>query len=340
MTKKVLLTGVTGFLGSHTAIQLLDRGYKVTGTLKNINRLSSIKETIEKHTKNTNNLTLVEANLMDKDIWSELTCETDFVQHIASPFPRELPKDENELILPAKQGTLNVLKAASKNKVKRVIITSSVATIVYGKNKMEFGKVFDETHWTDETIKKDTTPYFRSKTIAEKSAWKYINNKPGIELTTILPGAMLGPVLENDFGTSANIIIKILDGSSPALPKIGFDIVDVRSVADLLIRAMEAPQAANQRYIASAGYMTFKEIASLLKKQYPNRKIPLTELPNFFVKLYSNFEGSLKPILIDLGIKRRLDISKAQKELQWQPLSVQESVLSCAKSIFEIGIVE
>lgn len=338
--KKVLVTGVTGFLGSHTAIQLLEKGYEVIGTLRDLKRSDTLKQVIAKHTDKVDHLSCVEADLNDSSIWLQLTKDIDYVQHIASPFPRKLPKEESELISPAKSGTLHIMKAASANKVKRVVVTSSVAAIVYGKSHQTLQQVFDERHWTDETNKKDSTPYFRSKTIAEKAAWEFMKqDRSGMELATVLPGAILGPVLEEDFGTSANIVIKILDGTSPAVPKIGFDIVDVRSVADLLIKAMEMPQAANQRYIASAGYCTFREIGQLLKQHYPTRKIPTAELPNVAVRLFSLFDPSIQPILVDLGIKRQLAIIKARKELQWQPLSVQEAILSCAKSVLETGIV-
>ncbi|PWV54350.1 aldehyde reductase [Chitinophaga sp. S165] len=339
--KNVLLTGVTGFLGSHTAIALLERGYKVTGTLRNKERIGPITKIIGRHTTKVQNLELVEADLNDEFVWKELTRDKDYVQHIASPFPRKLPKNEEELIAPAKSGTLNILHASLQNKVKRVVMTSSVAAVAYGKTKDDLKKVFNESVWTDEQNKQDSTPYYRSKTIAEKAAWQLINQTGSeLELTTVLPGAILGPVLEDDFGTSANIIIKILDGSSPALPKIGFDIIDVRSVADLLIRAMEMPQAANQRYIASSGYLTFKDIAMILKEHYPHRKIPTSQLSNYLVRLFSNFDTSLKPILLDLGIKRNLDITKAAKELQWHPRSAQEAVLSCAESVIKKGIVK
>lgn len=341
MRKKVLLTGVTGFLGSHTAIQLLNKGYEVVGTVRNKDRVNSIREIIAKHTTNIGHLYFAVADLNDKDIWLELTKNMDYVQHVASPFPGELPKHENELIVPALQGTLNILEAASVNKVKRVVVVSSVAAVVYGKSKIERSKIFNESDWTDENNKEDTTPYFRSKTFAEKAAWKFIKQQHSdLELVTVLPGAILGPILENDFSTSANTVIKILDGSSPALPQIGFDIVDVRSVADLLIKAMELPQAAGNRYIASAGYLTFKEIAHILKQQYPNRKIPTKVLPNFAARLFSIFEPSLKPILLELGIKRITESNKAKKELDWQPFSPGEAVIACAKSAFENGIVQ
>ncbi|GGF24075.1 SDR family oxidoreductase [Flavobacterium limi] len=339
--KKVLLTGISGFLGSHTAIQLLNKGYKVTGTIRDLSRAAALKAIIGKHTPHIQNLTIAEADINDESKWQELTKNMDFIQHIASPFPRVLPKHESELIEPAKNGVLNILKNASANNVKRVVITSSIAAVVYGKNKSELDTTFTENDWTDESNKKDSTPYFRSKTIAEKAAWEFIKTNPsGLELVTVLPGAILGPVLEDDFGTSANIVIKTIDGSMPAIPKIGVEIIDVRSVADLLIKAMELPQANQQRYLASSGYLSFKKIAGILKKEYPNRKVPSKELPNFFVKLLSNFETSLKPILIDLGIERKIDRSKAVNELNWEPLPMEEAILSCAKSVIALNIVK
>ncbi|GAA4270890.1 aldehyde reductase [Aquimarina gracilis] len=338
--KKVLLTGVTGFLGSHTAIQLLNKGYEVTGTLRDMKRADEIGEVIAKSTSNIANLNFAKADLMDQKVWHDLTKEKDYVLHIASPFPRELPKHEDELIVPAMNGTLNILKASAKANVKRVVLTSSSGAIVYGREKSKRNGVYNENDWTDVSNKKDSTPYFRSKTIAEQAAWEFIrNNGNGLELTTICPGAILGPVLEKDFGTSANIVIKTMDGSSPALPNLGFDMVDVRSVADLHIKAMESTEAAGERFIGSAGFLTFKEVAAILREKYPDKKIPKTSLPNFAVRLFSNIDKTLKPILIDLGVERKVDNSKAKKILNWQPIPNQEAVLACAQSVVNLGLV-
>ncbi|SJZ84890.1 Nucleoside-diphosphate-sugar epimerase [Chitinophaga eiseniae] len=338
--KRVLLTGATGFLGSHTIIQLLEKGYEVTGTLRDMGRAGAIREMIAQHTPHTHRLTFAQATLEEKDIWYELTRQIDFVQHVASPFPRELPKREEDLIIPAREGVLNVMRAASANKVKRFVLTSSSSAVLYGKTPQQLDKVMTEADWSNVHHAKDITPYFKSKTIAEKAAWDFIQSDgTGMELVTVLPGAILGPVLEKDFGTSANIVIKMLDGSMPAVPKIGFDIVDVRSVADALIRAMETPAAANNRYLVTAGHVTMKEVALILKKAYPGRKLPSRELPDFLVRLAALFDTTLGPILPDLGKRRRLDAGKAKRELQWKQISTQEAVLSCAKSIFETGIV-
>jgi dihydroflavonol-4-reductase len=251
-----------------------------------------------------------------------------------------LPKHEDDLILPAKKGTLNILEAAAKNGVTRVVLTSSSGAITYGREKSKRSATYTEKDWTDVTNKKDTTPYFRSKTIAEKAAWDFISaDNSGLELSTICPGAILGPILEKDFGTSANIVIKTMDGSSPAIPKIGYDVVDVRSAADLHLRAMEMEEASGERFIGAAGYLSFKDVADILREKYPDRKIPKSQLPNFATRLISNFEKTLKPILIDLDVERKLDSSKARRLLNWQPISPKEAVLACAESLVELNIL-
>ncbi len=337
---RVLLTGVTGFLGSHTTIQLLEKDYKVIGTLRDMKRADQIRHVIAKQTDKIAHLTFEEADLTDKHIWHELTKGVDYVQHIASPFPRKIPKNENDLTIPARDGVLHVLEASSANKVKRVVITSSVASIIYGKEKSKREGLFNESQWTNPENKKDSTPYHRSKTIAEKAAWDFIkSDKSGLELSVVCPGAILGPVLERDFGTSANIVIKLMDGSSPALPDIGFDVVDVRSVADLQVRAMEHPRAVNERFIATSQYMKFKEIADVLRGAFPNKKIPKMVAPNFMIRIFANFDKTLKPILVDLGVTRKVDNTLARELLNWKPIPTSEAITSCAKSVIDLQLV-
>jgi len=337
---KVLVTGVTGFLGSHITIQLLEKGYTVIGTLRDMNRADKTREVIASHTNNADNLSFVEADLLNDKIWNEIMDGIDYVMHVASPFPSVLPKKEEELIIPAKQGTLNVLTAASNAGVKKVVLTSSSAAIIYGKEKSNRSGLYSENDWTDLTNRKDTTPYIRSKTMAERAAWDFIEkDTSGLELTTICPGAILGPVLEEDLSASANIVVKTMDGSSPAIPKIGYEIVDVRSVADLHIRAMESNRARGERLIASAGYLTFRQVADILREKYPDRKIPQMKLPNFMTKFISNFEKSLKPILLDLDIQRKMDNSRAKVLLNWEPISAEEAVIACAESVIRLNIV-
>jgi len=337
---KVLLTGVNGFLGLHTTIQLLNHGYRVLGTLRNLNRAHEIEKLISKHVSNEVQLRIAEAHLTDENVWHDLMKGIDYVLHIASPFPSVLPKHEDELVKPAKNGTLNVLNAATENGIQRVVMTSSSGAIIYGKEKSKRSGTYTENDWTDLTYKKDTTPYYRSKTIAEKAAWDFIHrDNRGLELSTICPGAMLGPVLSKDLSASINIVKKTMDGSSPSVPKIGYDIVDVRSVADLHIQVMEMKEAAGERFIGSAGYLTFKQVADILHEKYPDRKIPKSKLPNFAVKIISNFEKTLKPLLLDLDVERKLDNSKAKKVMNWEPISSKEAVLSCAASLIDLDLL-
>ncbi|MEL6355997.1 MAG: aldehyde reductase [Bacteroidota bacterium] len=333
---KVLVTGITGFLASHIAVQLLDRGYSVVGSMRNLSRATSIGAVIQRHA-DTKYLSFVEANLLQSEAWNAAVEGVDFVIHVASPFPQTLPKHEDDLIIPAKQGVLNVLKAAKKAGVKRVVLTSSTGAVAYGNRRQG---TFTEADWTNVDNKKDTSPYFRSKTIAEKAAWDFIDREgEGLELTTILPGAILGPVLEEDVGTSAIIVKKMLDGSIPAVPNIGFAMVDVRSVAELHILAMESPAAAGERFIGAGEFYRFKEVGKVLKDVYPKRRIPQTVLPNFAVRLFYYVDKTLGPILLDLGAERKIDNTKARTMLGWEPIPVRQAILDCARSMIDLEIV-
>lgn len=339
--KKVLLTGVSGFLGSHTALQLLNKGYHVIGTLRDLKLADSIKVALSPFTEHLANLEFREADLLDSSVWDSLCQGMDFVQHIASPFPRLLPKKESDLIRPAVEGTMNVLQAAHRAGVKRTVLTSSIGSIMYGKTSQTTKALYTEEDWSDIAVSADITPYFKSKTLAEKAAWDFVNQaEVAMELSVICPGAILGPVLEKDFGTSANIVIKNMDGSSPALPRMGYDIVDVRSVAELHILAMELPEAAGQRFIGSAGFASFKDVADILRPHYPKHPIPSRILPGFLVNLFSLIDPTVKPILIDLGKERRVSHAKAEKLLGWKPKSLEEAVLSCAESLIRVGLIK
>lgn len=264
-TSQVLLMGVTGFLGSHTAIRLLKKGYSALRTLRNMKRADEIRKVIGAHTKQVDQLRFAEADLLQTDGRLPFMEGVDYVRHVASPFPRFLPKNEAELIELARKSTLNILKATKQQGVRRVVVTSSTGAIIDEKPKNARSGTFAEGDWTDAENRHDTAPYFRSKT---------------------------------------------LDGSTPAIPKIGFDMVDVRSVADLLILAMEHPKAAGERFVGSEGYWQFAEVAKLLRKHYQNRKIPKMILPDFAVRLFAQIDPALKPILLDLSVERRVDHSK------------------------------
>ncbi len=335
--KKILLTGISGFLGSHTAIQLLNKGYHVTGTMRNLNRKNSIRSIISSHTDQVNNLTIIEADLMDNG-WKKRMEDKDYVMHIASPFPRTLPKHEDDLIIPAREGALKILRGATETGVRRVVMTSSSGAITYGVSKQ---KTFNENDWTDVSNKKDTTPYFRSKTIAEKAAWDFMKeNQSKLELTVINPSLITGPILEKDYGSSGELIKKMMDGAMPALPDIGFPTIDVRSVAEAHILAMESEKARGERIICSGEYYTVSQMADMIRPLYPQLKIPKRKLPNLGVKIFALFDKEARTILIDLGTRRKLDNSKAKNLLGWKPIDGKEGVLSMAQSMIEQGVVK
>ena len=258
----------------------------------------------------------------------------DYIQHIASPFPRVQPKDPNQLIGPAKIGVLNILQAAANQGVKRVVLTSSTGAIAYGRKKRG---LFTEADWTDETNLKDTTPYFRSKTIAEKVAWEFIEqHQSDLELTVVNPALVLGPLLDSkDYGTSAGYILKMLDGSLPALAKIGYGMVDVRSITDLLAKAMLHPKAAGERFIGSTDYWTMREVAQVLREHFPQRKIPKASLPNFILRLFAMIDKEAAPVIIEIGAERKLSNEKAKKMLGWQPIANQQAIIDTAKSLIQ-----
>ncbi|MDW7693039.1 aldehyde reductase [Flammeovirgaceae bacterium SG7u.111] len=335
--KNILLTGVTGYLGSHTTIELLNRGYNVIGTLRNKKKKHHITEVISNYSDKTENLSFYQIDLLDSvDDWKKAMKGIDGIFHIASPFPTSLPKNENDLIAPAKKGTLNILQSATELGIPKVVMTSSSGAVVYGNKK---NGAFSEKDWTNVENRTDTTPYFRSKTIAEKEAWNFVKNTPNAPaLVTILPGAILGPIIDkNDFGTSANLVKKMMDGSMPAMPKIGFEMVDVRSVADAHIIALENQKANGNRYLCANGYLAFKDIADILRNEYPKKKIPSKELPDFLVKLFSLFDKETKPILNDLNSKRLLETTKITIDLGWEPLPLKQAVKDTAKSLIDLN---
>ena len=282
----------------------------------------------------------MEAELTAYNAWDKAMKGVDFVQHIASPVPATLPKHEDEIIVPAREGTLNVLKAAEKHGVKRVVHTSSVAAIGYGHSNNN--QVFTEASWTNINDSKDTTPYIRSKTIAEKAAWKFMEaTKTNLELTVINPVLVLGPVLEKDYGTSALLVKKFLEGELPGVPNIGFGLVDVRDLAELNRLAMTSPHAAGQRFIAFSNFIWMKEIVAILKEAYPNykKKLPKFGLPNFLMRLFSLFDPEIRSVIHELGIERSYTSDFAQKTLGWQPRSGKEALKATADSLIALKLV-
>ena len=329
----VLVTGASGFVGCHCVLDLLNHGYQVRGSVRNLDRTDALAATLNANGADTNNLCWVEASLTEPENWSAAVKGCDAIFHVASPVPTIQPKTPADVIEPAKQGTLNVLEAAASHGINRVVLTSSVTTILRGITE---DKVYSGEDWSDPNDP-NMSPYAISKTLAERCAWDFCESE-GIFLTTIHPALVLGPALETDYGSSLTALVKLLRREVPLLPRFGFEIVDVRDVAGLHRLALENPDAVGKRLIAANGFLWFKEIAALLIYAYPDRRIANREMPNWLSRLASLVVQELGGIINDLDVVQQFDNSPAIN-LGWRPRSPKEAILSGAKSLIDLGVV-
>jgi len=335
---KVLVTGATGFIAGHVIHQLAEAGHEVTGTARSASKANALNKTLSAYAGKPIRIDIRAADLFSDAGWSAAVAGMDYVQHIASPLPANLPKDHDELITPARDGAIRVLTAAKKAGVKRVVMTSSMAAVAYGWGDMR-PKLLTEEHWSNSANLADNTAYTRSKTIAERAAWDYVNGEgKGLELTTINPAAVLGPVMSGDFSASVEILTQLLSGKLPGTPRVGFGIVDVRDVAAAHVLAMTNPAAAGERFLVSDKFMWFSEVANTLRGKLPpayDKKLPKGELPGWALKLMANINPAVKQVIPELNRERQVSNEKAKRILGWQPRTAEEAILSGAKSLIE-----
>lgn len=335
---KVLVTGATGFIAGHIIHQLVEAGHEVTGTARSVSRGKVLSETLSQYAGKPVSVAIREADLTSDAGWADAVSGMDYVQHIASPIPTNLPKDHDELIVPARDGALRVLRAAKEAGVKRVVMTSSMAAIAYGWGDKR-PKLLTEEHWSNPDNLKDNTAYTRSKTIAERAAWEYVQGKgQGLELATINPSAVLGPVMSGDFSASVEILTQLLSGKLPGTPRVGFGIVDVRDVADAHVKAMTVPAAAGERFLVSDRFMWFSEVADTLRGQLPpkyEKKLPKGELPGWMLKLMATINPAVKQVIPELNRERQVSNEKARRVLGWTPRTAEEAIISGAKSLID-----
>lgn len=338
MTSTVLVTGGSGFVGSHVVLQLLNAGHTVRTTVRSATREQQVCAMMKGASTRLNALTFTRTDLEDDAGWREAVRGCDYVVHVASPIPAAAPKTEDELIRPARDGTLRVLRAARDAGVRRVVLTSSCGAIYYGHPPQT--APFDETSWTN--IDGEMSAYVRSKAIAERAAWDFVAAEGrSLELATVNPTGIFGPVLGPDAASSVELIARLLKGM-PGCPRLFFGIVDVRDVADLHLRAMTHPAAAGQRFIAASGdLLSMLDVAGILRKQLGDaaRKVPTRELPNWLVRLASRFDRTLKPLVPLLDSTRRATGAKAQRLLGWKPRTPQEAIIGTAESLLAFGVV-
>ena len=335
----VLVTGGTGYVAGWVIVSLLRRGYNVRTTVRSDDKSDKVRAAVATEIDPGERLSFVAADLTRDEGWDAAVAGVEHVLHVASPLGDENSKDPAALIVPARDGTLRVLRAATAAGVKRVVMTSA-ANAASPSAYTEEG-VTDETLWTDPD---DPTliPYRRSKTVAERAAWDFMAGYDGpTTLTTVLPGAVFGPILTVDNRGSTRIVERLLTGAVPGTPRIGLEIVDVRDLADLHLRAMLSPAAAGERFLGTGEFTWMSEMAQDLRAGLGEaaRKVPRRRLPDFLVRGLALFDPSLRAITMSLGRRNRHSTDKAKRLLDWQPRPAAETVVDCARSLIAWGVV-
>jgi nucleoside-diphosphate-sugar epimerase len=338
----VLVTGGSGFVGSRIILQLLAAGHQVRTTVRSLKRVDDVRTMLKQGgAEPGNHLSFFAADLESDPGWPDAVAGCDFVLHVASPFPASIPKREEELILPAREGTLRVLRAARDAGVKRVVLTSSFAAIGYGQKPR--ATPFDETNWTD-LNGDDVRPYVKSKTLAERVAWDFIASEGGaLELSVVNPVGVFGPVLGPDYSTSILIVQRLMDGTIPGCPRIYFGVVDVRDVADLHILAMTHPAAKGERFLAIAGdFMSVRDIAQVLKSRLGTsaKRVPTLQLPDWVVRIAAMLDPAVKQIVPELGKQRNATNEKAKRMLGWAPRSNEDAIVATAESLVRLKLLK
>lgn len=338
----VLVTGGSGFLGAHCVLRLLDEGYRVRTTVRSLERVPTVRDMLKAGgtgTSRADTVTFAAADLTSDEGWAEAMAGCDLVLHVASPYPMAAPAHEDDLVVPARDGTLRVLRAARDAGVRRVVLTSSFAAVGYGHPPTD--TPFDESSWTDVT--NGVTAYAKSKTLAERAAWDFIDREGReLELSVVNPTGILGPVLGPDYSTSITSVVLLLNRAMPRLPRMTFGVVDVRDVADLHVRALTHPAAAGERFLATAGMVTLPDMALALKASLGEaaRRVPTRTVPDWLVRLAAVFDSTARQALPMLGRPHRATSAKAERVLGWTPRTTQEAVVATAESVLRLGLVD
>lgn len=338
MPETVLLTGISGFIAKHVALQALNRGHVVRGSLRSASREAEVRDALRPHLEGPaalDRLSFVTADLGDDAGWDAAMTGVTAVVHTASPFPMAPPKDEMALIGPARDGTLRVLRAAHRAGINRVVLTSSVAAVMYSHNQ----GIRNESDWSDVTDPV-MMAYAKSKTLAEQAAWEFARGN-GMELTTINPVLVVGAPLDRHFGTSLDVIVRVLKGRDPMLPDLHFSVVDVGDVARMHVIALEDPQTAGKRFLAAADGpgLSMVEMGRLFKQRYPTRRIATMQAPKLMLRLLALVDPAVKSLLPELGRRRLVTNLRARGEMGMRFVSTEDSLAATADWLVKAGLV-
>ena len=333
MNKKVLLTGISGYIGNHCAVELLKKGYSVRGSVRSLLKKEKVIEAIKKEIDPNDNLEFCELDLLEDKGWDKAMEGCEFVLHVASPFINIEPKDENEYIRPAVDGTMRALKAAKKAGVKRVVLTSSMVSMLEGADK---SINIDYNSWTNVKAK-NVSAYAKSKTLAERSAWDFVKNQNKenpMELSVVNPGPVFGPSLSGNLeGASMGMFKNMILGKVPMVPKSSINMSDVRDVAKIHVLALENKNANGKRFIVTTEKpYAFQDLAQILKSNGYD-KVSTKLAPNFLLKFIGNFDREARSMRAFIGKTYNGDVSSTMKTFNWKPINFEKTVLDSAKSI-------
>ena len=337
MANTALVTGGSGYIAGFLIRQLIANGWSVHTTVRNLKREPEVRGWL-----NVDNakLSFFAADLEHDAGWAEAIAGCTHVAHVASPFPLDVPRHADELVVPAREGVLRALRFARAAGIRRFVLTSSMAAIAYGHGKGV--RMNSEADWTN-LDSPDVMPYVRSKTVAERAARDWVAAEGGeMEFASVNPAAVFGPLLSDDLSTSIEVVRQLLDGKVPMCPDVGFGIIDVRDVADLHYRALSAPDIRDERYVCSGPFLKMIEVANILTANLGDaaRKVPTRRMPDWLLKTFAIFRPELKQLVAELGNVRGGDSSHAMQTLGWTMRPPEEAILATAHSLIERGIVK
>lgn len=333
MAKQALVTGGSGYIAGFLIRQLIAEGWTVHTTVRSLAREAEIRGWLD---VDDDRLRFFAADLTNDAGWAAAVAGCSHVAHVASPFPAGTPKFDDELVIPARDGALRALRFAKAAGVERFVLTSSVAAIGYGHAE----RVHTEADWTDVTAP-GVTAYAKSKTIAERAARDWIAaHGGGMEFVSVNPSAVLGPLLSDDYSTSIQFVQRLIDGSVPGTPRLGFAVVDVRDLADLHVRTLTRPGIDGERFIAAGKFLWMHEVAAILRARVPQARVPKRSIPDLVVRLLALFDGSIRQVLGELGRRRDVSPEHTAQVLGWRTRDEADSIADTARSLIERGLVK
>jgi len=336
----VVVTGASGLIAKHTIAEFLRRGFAVRGTLRSMEKAEEVRQAVVRLGCDAGKVSFIVADLSNDGGWNEAVAGSQIVVHTASPFPIAQPDDPEEVIAPARDGTLRVLRSATAGAVARVVLTSSTVAIFYPSGVAK-GHVYSEEDFSDET-RNDLTPYIKSKTIAEKIAWDFIESTPGApELAVINPSFVQGPALDGDLSTSHELYRIMARGTYPAVPKISFPVADVRDVAAAHVEAALRPQAAGNRYLVGEGHLSLYDLGQILARELPDlrSKVPKFELPDAAVKAMALVDKKMRTVLPELGEKKDYTNVRAKTDLGLELRPADTAATAAIRSLRELKLI-